>query len=185
MQLWGDLILIGRKSDGTVFAMRDICPTKERRSALVILTAKTSHARSMAGNLILKAFALNIPALCSDQKINICKIKTRSYPCREADGNIWLYYGESRAELPEIPRANGLDGLKYDQTVSRVIVPTHMDYAVVALIDPAHVPYVHKSWWWRNSKALKEKKKHYVPSGTGWTMVKHVRQGLFHLQAFG
>ncbi len=33
-----------------------------------------------------------------------------------------------------------LDGLKYDQTVSRVIVPTHMDYAVVALIDPRTCP---------------------------------------------
>lgn len=173
MELLGDLILIGRKSDGSIFAMRDICPHQGAPLSFGDFDGNEVACPFHGWKFDSSGVCTDIPALCSDQQVNICKIKTRSYPCREADGNIWLYYGEPRAEMPEIPRANGLDGLKYDQTVSRVVVPTHMDYAVVALIDPAHVPYVHKSWWWRNSKALKEKRKHYVPTGTGWTMVKH------------
>lgn len=173
MNLLGDLILIGRKSDGSIFAMRDICPHQGAPLSFGRFDGNEVSCPFHGWKFDSDGVCTDIPALCSDQQVNICKIKTRSYPCQEADGNIWLYYGEPRAEMPDIPRAHGLDGLKYDQTVSRVIVPTHMDYAVVALIDPAHVPYVHKSWWWRNDSALKEKKKLYVPAGTGWTMVKH------------
>ena len=173
-QLLGDLILIGRKSDGSIFAMRDICPHQGAPLSFGTFDGNEVACPFHGWKFDSDGVCTDIPALCSDQQVNICKIKTRSYLCQEADGNIWLYYGEPRADMPEIPRTQGLDPhFKYDQTVARVIVPTHMDYAVVALIDPAHVPYVHKSWWWRNDKALREKKKRYVPAGTGWTMVKH------------
>ena len=173
MALLGDLILIGRRKDGTIFAMRDICPHQGAPLSFGEFDGKHVACPFHGWKFDTNGVCTDIPALCEGQRVNFCKIKTLSYPCREADGNIWIYYGKSSDDLPELPRARGLDGLKYDQTVSRAIVPTHMDYAVVALIDPAHVPYVHNSWWWRNSKSLKTKEKHYVPTGTGWTIVRH------------
>jgi phenylpropionate dioxygenase-like ring-hydroxylating dioxygenase large terminal subunit len=173
LALLGDLILIGRKSNGAIFALRDICPHQGVPLSFGEFDGEQVSCAFHGWKFDDRGLCIDIPSLCDDQKINVCKIKTRSYPCVELDGNIWIYYGEVKGESPEVPRAHGLDGLPYDQTVTKAIVPTHMDYAVVALIDPAHVPYVHKSWWWRNSKILKEKVKQYVPTGNGWTIVKH------------
>lgn len=49
-----------------------------------------------------------------------------------------------------------------------------MDNAVVGLMDPAHVPYVHSQWWWRppsTGKKLKEKR--FVPRERGWAIERH------------
>src|SRR5262249_55617038 len=114
-----------------------------------------------------------VPSLTHDQPMNLSSIRTKSFPCREVQGSIWIYFGEKTEDLPEVPTAPGLDEYLFDKTTTTMIIPTHIDYAVAALIDTAHVPYVHKSWWWRSKKKVSEKAKLYVPSGTGWTMVKH------------
>jgi len=44
------------------------------------------------------------------------------------------------------------------------------DQAVLGLIDPAHVPMLHTSWWWRpRSKPRRLKSKAYAPSPFGFT----------------
>ena len=50
----------------------------------------------------------------------------------------------------------------------------HMDDAVVGLMDPAHVPFVHNQWWWRPPSAgLKLKEKPFVPTERGWAIDRH------------
>lgn len=50
--------------------------------------------------------------------------------------------------------------------------PARADYdqAVLGLLDPAHVPMIHDSWWWR-SQARRTKTKAYTPSPFGFTAV--------------
>ena len=49
-----------------------------------------------------------------------------------------------------------------------------MDNAVVGLMDPAHVPYVHNQWWWRPpSTGRKLKEKRFVPRERGWAIERH------------
>ncbi len=45
--------------------------------------------------------------------------------------------------------------------------------AVMGLMDPAHGPFVHASWWWRPSTSAYEKAKDFVPSELGFTMCRH------------
>ena len=52
-------------------------------------------------------------------------------------------------------------------------LPTNIDYAIIGLIDPAHVTFVHQSWFWRSAKSLKLKRKHFEPVGLGFRMVRH------------
>ncbi len=40
-------------------------------------------------------------------------------------------------------------------------------------MDPAHGPFVHRSWWWRTSKSIHQKTKKFVPSEHGFTMARH------------
>jgi phenylpropionate dioxygenase-like ring-hydroxylating dioxygenase large terminal subunit len=40
-------------------------------------------------------------------------------------------------------------------------------------MDPAHGPYVHKSWFWRSEKTMLEKRKKFAPVNYGFQMVRH------------
>src|SRR3546814_15408823 len=51
--------------------------------------------------------------------------------------------------------------------------PCHIDHAVIGLMDPAHGPFVHTSWWWRSRKSIHEKAKRFAPSDLGLAMLRH------------
>jgi phenylpropionate dioxygenase-like ring-hydroxylating dioxygenase large terminal subunit len=54
-----------------------------------------------------------------------------------------------------------------------MIFPCYIDHAVIGLMDPAHGPFVHTSWWWRSRKSIHEKAKNFGPSHLGFTMLRH------------
>ena len=169
-------IMVGRDSNGKVFAMRDICPHQAVPLSAGHFDGKEVECPFHGWKFDTSGVCTEVPSLCSDQKLNLCGIKSRTYPCREVLDCIWVYFGDkpiAEEDLPEVPHAPGLEGCTYAKTTTTLLLPTHIDYAVAALIDTAHVPFVHNSWWWRSQKVLKEKAKTYVPEGTGWTMVKH------------
>lgn len=169
----GQPVMIGRDAQGQVFALTNICPHQGVPLSCGAFDGKSIECPFHGWKFNTQGICSEIPALLPDQKMNLEGIKTGNFPCREVHGNIWVYFGEKTEDLPEIPSAKALDEYVFGKTTSSVHIPTHFDYAVAALVDPAHVPYVHKSWWWRSGTAIKEKSKRYVPSGTGWTMVKH------------
>jgi phenylpropionate dioxygenase-like ring-hydroxylating dioxygenase large terminal subunit len=172
-KIMGELVLIGRDAKGKAFALKDFCPHQG-----VPLTEGKFDGREI--ECCFHGWRFNtggvctaIPSLLEDQEFNLCRVKTEAYPCREVQGLVWVYIGKPTDNLPEVPAAPGLEGCKYDQTTTTLLLPNHIDYNVVALIDTAHVPYIHKSWWWRSSRSMKPKMKTYVPDGNGWTMVRH------------
>ncbi|MBU6450915.1 MAG: Rieske 2Fe-2S domain-containing protein [Cyanobacteria bacterium REEB67] len=168
-------VLVGRDSEGKVFAMRDICPHQAVKLSAGHFDGKEVECPFHGWRFDTAGVCTDVPSLCADQKMNTKKICTRSFFCREVLGSVWVYFGNATDEkdLPEVPYAPGLDGCTYHKATTTLLLPTHIDYAVAALIDTAHVPFVHKSWWWRSRHSMKEKAKTYVPSGSGWTMVKH------------
>ena len=162
-------ILVGRDKGGAVFAMRDICPHQGIPLSTGSFDGCKVECCFHGWKFDTQGVCTDIPSIVENQKFNLCSIKTRSYPCKEVFGSVWVYFGEKKTDLPEVPYPPGLTDYSYAKTSCKLIVPTHIDYAVAALIDPAHVPFVHKSWWWRSAKSLKEKQKLYVPEGSGWT----------------
>jgi phenylpropionate dioxygenase-like ring-hydroxylating dioxygenase large terminal subunit len=169
----GQPILLGRDAQGKPFALRDICPHQA-----VPLSAGTFDGYNVmcpfhGWKFDTEGVCTEIPSLCSDQKINMSGIRTGHYPCTEVQDSVWIYFGNKTEDLPAVPTAPGLEGFTYGKTTTTLHLPHHIDFAVAALIDTAHVPYVHKSWWWRSAKKVKEKSKRYVPDETGWTMVRH------------
>lgn len=169
----GEPVLLGRDSDGKAFAMRDICPHQAVPLSKGCFDGKEVMCCFHGWKFDTSGTCTSIPSLTKEQDFPLCKIKTPNFQVREVRGAVWVYFGEPTDNLPDVPEAPGLGELLYEQTTTTLLLPTHIDYAALALIDPAHVPYVHNSWWWRSAKALKPKTKHYVPEGTGWTMVKH------------
>lgn len=169
----GQPIMLGRDSHGKPFALRDICPHQAVNLSAGQFDGQHVMCPFHGWKFDTQGICVEVPSLCSDQKLNLQSIKTGTYPCAEVQDSIWIYFGNKTTDLPAVPQAPGLEGYSYGKTTTTLLLPTHIDYAVAALIDTAHVPYVHNAWWWRSTKSMKEKSKHYVPDDTGWTMLKH------------
>jgi phenylpropionate dioxygenase-like ring-hydroxylating dioxygenase large terminal subunit len=87
-------------------------------------------------------------------------------------GMVWVRRvdGVDEAAVPPLPAAD-LEPDMVQVCYSLVRVATDYDQAVLGLVDPAHVPMVHNSWWWRSDPVRKVKTKHYTPSPFGFTAV--------------
>ena len=90
----------------------------------------------------------------------------REIPLKVAHGLIWLCLGDVD-HAPELPSL--IEGV-VPIAESAVRARCEFDQAVLGLVDPAHVPMIHQSWWWRPpSKARRVKTKAYDPSPFGFT----------------
>ncbi|QIR36085.1 aromatic ring-hydroxylating dioxygenase subunit alpha [Tolypothrix sp. PCC 7910] len=113
--------------------------------------------------------------------------ETKSYPIKEAQGNIWIYMSndETSLVLEDIPRIPEFADQTH-QAVESIRFPCNVDHAVFGLIDPAHIAFVHQAWWWRSPQTLNEVVKTFDPSLYGFTMRKHpLEQQTFFYRLLG
>lgn len=189
-QLLGEPILFGRTHQGVAFALRDICPHRGiplscgRFDGEQVACAYHGWRFNPAGQCTI------IPSLNPDQELDLSLFGVRCYPIHEALGNLWIYMAEPTRELtrghisppllpaPEIPGFTDAQ----PQACVRMTFPCFIDHAVVGLMDPAHVPFVHRAWWWRNDQVLSEEKKIFDPAPYGFVMRRHrlERQTFFY-----
>jgi phenylpropionate dioxygenase-like ring-hydroxylating dioxygenase large terminal subunit len=193
-EILGEPVLVGRTADGKAFAMRDICPHR----AVPLSAGKQMDTdgrptiecpyhgwRFSAGDGVCR----HMPSLTPDQSFEPERIRVRAFPAHEANGAVFIFVSaDARATdatiappefgpLPERPKF----------VVSRTFNAT-MDNAVVGLMDPAHVPFVHSQWWWRPPSAgFRIKEKQFAPRHRGWEIVKHAPSGnsLMYRAVFG
>src|SRR5690606_5365104 len=94
----------------------------------------------------------------------------------EAQGLIWVFVGDKDFDTKQAPRIPVMTAFPEDVKPNLCYVvnfPCHVDHAVIGLMDPAHGPYVHKSWFWRSEKTMLEKRKKFAPVDYGFQMVRH------------
>lgn len=175
-EIAGEPITLGRKRDGSVFAMRDICPHRAAPFSAGQIKEDTVECpyhgwRFSTGD----GRCTEIPAMCSDQEFDSTRIKVRTFPVREDGQLIWVYIsadkrfdGTPAIEPPAFPFATRKPTLDDD-----LILNCHVDHAVVGLMDPAHGPFVHRQWWWRSERSMHEKAKKFEPRERGFAMAKH------------
>jgi phenylpropionate dioxygenase-like ring-hydroxylating dioxygenase large terminal subunit len=197
--LLGEPVLLGRDRDGTVFAMRDICPHRGvPLSAGTILPQGTVQCPYHGWEFRKDGVCSLIPSLVPGQDMDCTRIQVRSYPVREQDGLIWVYVAAKPGAAPksEPPRITleqtgrigpenssaNTESPRQDFPSGRASRPKirwhetqrfgcSIDHAVIGLMDPAHAAYVHDHWWWKRKARLKEK--HYAPLPTGFVMTAH------------
>lgn len=180
VEVMGEPILLGRDRRGALFALRDICP---HRAAPL----SAGRQRDADGETTIECpyhgwrFGLDggcraIPSLLPDQSVEVGRMRVRAYPARESQGLVFLWMAaDARDEAgpdhapPIFPGVVGR-GPKF---VDSMVFESHVDHAVVGLMDPAHGPYVHQQWWWRSSRSQHEKAKAFEPREFGFAMVRH------------
>src|SRR5215467_11419723 len=170
-------LVLGRTAKGKAFAMRDACPHRG---------IPLSYGR-VEGNAVECSYhgwrfdacsgqCIEIPSLTSQDKLKVERIFAGHYPCEERDGYIWVYLNAPGTRLPErIPEAPALKlfSEKYKITHLACELPSHIDHGIIGLMDPAHGPFVHQSWFWRKRASIHEKSKQFEPIPNGFRMSPH------------
>lgn len=171
----GAPVLLGRDTDGKVFALRDLCPHRGIPLSYGRFDGHEVECCYHGWRFDRTGCCTAIPSLTSDQKINLDRIRTGAYPCREVQGNIWVYLGDGDGIDDSIPQPPVLPDVdERDIHIAETMTfPCDVDHAVVGLMDPAHGPFVHESWWWRSGDSSHEKAKTFEASPFGFTMVRH------------
>ena len=170
-------LVIGRTSEGKAFAMRDACPHRGIPLSYGHFDGRKVQCSyhgwefdACSGRCVL------IPSLTSYDKLKVERISAGNFPCEERDGYVWVYLNAPGTKLPEaMPAAPELPKLSEKFKITRLDceLPSHIDHGIIGLMDPAHGPFVHQSWFWRSKKSIHEKSKQFEPIPYGFRMSKH------------
>lgn len=175
-EIAGEPITLGRCQNGSLFAMRDICPHRAAPLSAGQIKEDTVECPYHGWRFGIDDGACKeIPAMCSDQSFKTEKIKVRTFPVREDGQLIWVYISSDKRfsgpppiNPPQFPFATRKPLLSDTVTLN-----CHVDHAVIGLMDPAHGPYVHRQWWWRSETSMHEKSKAFEPRDRGFAMAAH------------
>lgn len=180
--LLGIPLLVGRTRDGALFAMRDSCPHRG---------IPLSYGRLDASGVTCKYHGwrfdpvtgrcLEIPSLTPEDTLDCSRIYATAFPCAERDGYVWVYVpspgsgrvaSEALASLPAVPEVPKFGG-HFRQAHISAELPCNVDHGIIGLMDPAHGPFVHQSWWWRSGESIHVKEKRFEPIPQGFRMTAH------------
>lgn len=182
-------ILLARSRTGALFALRDICPHRAAPfSAGKLIDTAAGETRIECPyhgwQFDTDGACRAIPALVEGQAVDIGRIRVRRYPVLERDGLVFVYLGSGPRDdgkpVDQPPAFPGLVGGR-PKIIDHMDFDTHIDHAVVGLMDPTHAPFVHQAWWARSSKQQHDKTKAFEPSDLGFVMTRHARSKANHL----
>ena len=170
-------LVLGRTDEGASFAMRDSCPHRGIPLSYGRFDGTnvecSYHGWKFDGS---SGQCVEIPSLTSQDKLKVERIFAGHYPCEEHDGYIWVYMSSPGSRLMEtVPRAPKLATFseRYKSTHLGCDLPSHVDHGIIGLMDPAHGPFVHQSWFWRSRTSIHEKAKQFEPIPNGFRMSTH------------
>jgi phenylpropionate dioxygenase-like ring-hydroxylating dioxygenase large terminal subunit len=188
-------LVLGRTSEGKAFAMRDSCPHRGiplsygRLDGTVVECCYHGWRFDASSGQCVE-----IPSLTGQDKLKVERIFAGHFPCEERDGYVWVYMSSGRptanntsgdrqaiddalgSKLAEtIPEAPALAVFsdKYKMIHLSCELPSHVDQGIIGLMDPAHGPFVHQSWFWRKRASIHEKAKQFEPIPNGFRMSPH------------
>jgi phenylpropionate dioxygenase-like ring-hydroxylating dioxygenase large terminal subunit len=170
-------LVLGRTADGKAFAMRDSCPHRGIPLSYGHFDGQTVECSYHGWRFdACTARCVEIPSLTNQDKLKVDRIFAGHYPCEERNGYVWVYMSGPGSRVPErVPPALALPVFteKYKITHLRCELPSHVDQGIIGLMDPAHGPFVHQSWYWRKRHSIHEKEKQFEPIPNGFRMSKH------------
>jgi phenylpropionate dioxygenase-like ring-hydroxylating dioxygenase large terminal subunit len=149
----GEKLVFWRDTQGQVTCQSDLCP--HRGVAL--------SAGKLQGDCIqcpFHGFEYDSTGHCQLIPANGKKatppkaLQVRTYPAREAHDLIYIWWGEPRAEYPELPWFDSLHDNDFSYFTIRDHWTNHYSRAIENQLDVVHLPFVHHNTIGRENKAL-------------------------------
>lgn len=169
-------VLLGRDRDGNVFALRDFCPHRGIPLRYGRFDGSEIECCYHGWCFNTQGQCTKIPSLAPHEKTDLHRIKVTRFPAEERHGAIWVYVPKPGARMPDttppLPTMPGPENLNF-YWVDSVVMPCHIDHAVIGLMDPSHGPFVHAAWWWRSQRSMHLKEKQFAPRALGFSMISH------------
>ena len=180
--LLGIPLLLGRTVDDKLFAMRDSCPHRGIPLSYGSFNASGVTCKYHGWRFDpVTGQCREIPSLTPDDTLDCARVYATAFPCEERDGHVWVYVpglgaGRVRPEdlhaLPPVPEVAKF-GPRYRWAHLAAELPCNVDHGIIGLMDPAHGPFVHQSWWWRSGSSIHVKQKQFEPIPQGFRMTAH------------
>lgn len=173
-------LVLGRRRDGSLFALRDACPHRGIPLSVGWFDGNRLTCRYHGWEFEPCSGRCEvIPSLSSHDQLDPTRIYAQAYPCQERDGHAWVFipspgagrhslYEQSRP-VPELAKF----GPRYRTAFLTADLPCNVDHGIIGLMDPAHGPFVHQAWWWRSRSSIREKTKRFEPIPGGFRMSAH------------
>jgi phenylpropionate dioxygenase-like ring-hydroxylating dioxygenase large terminal subunit len=172
-------LVAGRDAAGNVFALRDICPHRAYPLSMGRFDGQAVECAYHGWQFDARTGQCrSIPSLTADSRLQCERIYAGSFPCEERDGYLWTWFADAegrpldRASLPPVPELPKF-APRYRMAHLSADLHCSMDHGIVGLMDPAHGPFVHQSWWWRSRRSIREKQKTFEPIPNGFRMSAH------------
>lgn len=169
-------LVLGRTDDGRAFALRDNCPHRGIPLSYGWFDGKEVQCSYHGWKFdACSAVCTEIPSLTARDTLDPRKVRAGHFACEERDGYLWVFIpdpgtsGEPPAPAPALPVFSG----RYRFTQLWAELPANVDHGIIGLMDPAHGPFVHQAWWWRQRASIHEKEKHFEPIPLGFRMAAH------------
>ncbi len=146
IRLFGEDFVAFRATDGRVGFMQEACPHR---------CASLALARNEEGGLrcIFHGWKFSVDGKCVDAPTELragrdrfaASVPVRSHPARDAGGLLWVYLGKHKANPPRFPDFE-FTSLPDDQVAARRgIIHCNWLQGLEALLDSAHVSFLHSS----------------------------------------
>ncbi len=173
--LLGFPILVCKTAQGNVAAMRDICPHRGMPLSFGKMNGNCVECAYHGWRFDQAGRCQGIPALLESSPIQTDKIGITTYACRERDGYVWVFIPDPQQPTQMVPDVLPLPlpSSPYRMVHTTALFNCTIDDGVVGLVDPAHVPFVHQSSWWRTPASMHEKTKTFEPIPNGFRMSPH------------
>lgn len=173
----GEPILLGRGRDGNAFALRDICPHRGIPLSEGGFDGAELRCPYHGWRFDTSGTCTAIPSMAPGAAFDCGRIRVKSYPVREVQGNVWIFFGDNPEGAPDIPVLPDVPDGRGPNLYMSMVMPCQIDEGVFGLMDPGHNTFVHVSRWWRKAGLMEEKEKAFGPSPFGFTMLPHRPSG--------
>jgi phenylpropionate dioxygenase-like ring-hydroxylating dioxygenase large terminal subunit len=172
-------LLVGRDRRGAAFVLDDHCPHRGIPLTFGAFDGERIECCYHGWQFDCEGRCRHIPALLPDSPVKVERIRAKSYLSVERDGYIWVFMPGPLARkgmLPEVPRLPVFSEKYKQSAISRRLLCS-VDHGIIGLMDPAHGPFVHQSFWWRSRQSIHAKSKKFEPIPNGFRMSTHQPSG--------
>ncbi|HTV54919.1 MAG TPA: Rieske 2Fe-2S domain-containing protein, partial [Terriglobia bacterium] len=174
--LLGVPLVIGRDAAGLPFAMRDSCPHRGMPLSKGRFDGKLLECSYHGWRFDTSTGqCTEVPSRVPGDKLKAERVFAVHFPCEDKDGYIWVFIPdpqEPRGSISQAPRLPVFSP-SYRLTHLTADLPVHVDHGIIGLMDPAHGPFVHQAWWWRNRRSIHIKEKTFEPIPDGFRIRAH------------